>query len=266
MGIFRTLFGGGYESFPSNPIPAYFSPDENVKKFKLFLPSEFRILTFEYLYDICFEMNSREIEKNLVVTEEAINYLESKERDVGMIWKICAAFLGIFITLSAFISFSSISDVLEISENILKIFFCLFILMLFIIYFLLFVAFLNIQHIKMHNYKLYKRVLLHIKENRPRVKEFNREQISPISEVERVTEDFLIDVIYNPSKYDFPLECKNRTISVDELVKYVRKNNYPLSYRIVIEAIINSDELRLDRFQTVIFLPDSLLSVYDSIE
>ncbi|MBD5470130.1 MAG: hypothetical protein HDR19_03165 [Lachnospiraceae bacterium] len=265
MGIFGTLFGGGYGFFSPDPIQIDPRQDAS-KKIKIFLPSKFRILTFEYLYDICFDMSNKEIEKNLVVTEEAINYLESKERDVGTLWKVCAAFLGIFIPVSAFISFSSISILLHVSENVLKIFFCLLILSLYIIYFLLFVAFLNIQHIKMHNYKLYRRVLLHIKEKHPRVKEFNREQVTPISDGEKVVEDFIIDVIYNPSMYNYPLGCKNGRISVDELVKYVRENDFELSYRMVVEAIINSNELRFNTSQTVIILPDNLLSVYNNRE
>ena len=129
MGIFGTLFGGGYGFFSPDPVQTDTRQDAS-KKNKLFLPSKFKILTFEYLYDICFDMSKKDIEKNLVVTEEAINYLESKERDVGILWKVCAAFLGIFIPVSAFISFSSISNLLQVSENVLKIFFCLLILSL----------------------------------------------------------------------------------------------------------------------------------------
>lgn len=258
MSIFTTLFGGGYNLFYSDPVQI-----DTKQENKIFLPSKNKILTFEYLYNICFNMNDKEIEKNLLVIEEAINYLESKERDVGTIWKICTAFLGIFIPVSAYVSFSSISNLLQISENILKIFFCLFILILYIIYFLLFVAFLNTKNIKMYNYRLYKRVLLQIKEKKPRVKEFNREQVDPISEKEKIVEDFIIDVIYNPDNYDFPLKCENGRISVDELVKYVRANNYRIDYRMLIETIVNSKELRFNKTQTMILLPDNLLSMYN---
>lgn len=160
-GIFTTLFGGGFTGLPSDPVR---------KKRKITisfqLPSAFNLSTYEELYKRCIGMNLNEIKKNIATTEEKLNYLEMKRKDVDIIWKICSTFLGVLLPISAYISFPLVAAITKISEEKLKLLLVGIVLILYGGYFLLFVAFLNIQSIKFYNYRLYRRVLLEVQKEK----------------------------------------------------------------------------------------------------
>ena len=243
-----TLFGGGFMDFDINPIKAFNSEEDFKDTYETYLPKDKKILSYDYLYEKCVHMKTSEIERNLVCVNQAIKYFEEKHGDLSLTWKITAAFLGILIPISAFVGFPSVADMINISKNKLKLIFCIIVLALYIFYFILFVSFMNTYNIKFHNYNLYSNILTKIKEDRQKQED----------EIKQV----LIDVIYNPEKYNFPFDYSNGKIITSQLIDFTKGLGYNFDNRLVSEMITNNKELSFDLNFAVIKLPQFLVEKY----
>lgn len=161
FGLFGTLFGGGYNEFCSDPTIIN-KKNRLFSELKRKLDKNKYLLTFDYLYKMCSEKNILEIHKEIIEIDEKIKYLESKSKDIEPVWKICSTLLAIFIPISAFINFKTISSIMNIAEDKLKLLFCIIVFGVYIAMVLLFIAFINIQNVKLYNYRLYSRVLVYL--------------------------------------------------------------------------------------------------------
>ena len=72
----------------------------------------------------------------------------------------------------------------------------------------------------------------------------------------------LIDVIYNPEKYNFPFDYSNGKIITSQLIDFTKGLGYNFDNRLVSEMITNNKELSFDLNFAVIKLPQFLVEKY----